>query len=135
MKKLLSTIIVIFGLSGCTVIDAYLMTKYDGNEYQIISEIRADASLAKNLCDDVSASKTNADAIYKKTSLFEVYSESIPRNENLISSSKELNKIAQGLKERYAGKDPVSSLFCKLKFSSIENSAKTIQHVVGGRPR
>lgn len=135
MKKLLLVASAVLTLNGCTLIDAYLMTKYDSNEYRIITEIRADASIAKNHCDDPKQSRDNAENMAKKTLLFEVYSEQIPRNTNNISASKELNKIAQGLKERYAGKDPVSPLFCKMKFQSLENSAQTMQHVIGARPR
>ena len=41
MKKLIAIVSVAL-LSGCAVLDAYLMT-YDANEYKIITEIRADA--------------------------------------------------------------------------------------------
>lgn len=135
MKKILLLVLSTWALNGCTLIDAYLMTKYDSNEYRIISEIRTDAAVYKGQCNDDKLSKDNADSIARKTLLFEIYSEQIPRNSNGISASKELNKIAQGLKERYAGKDLVGPVFCKLKFGSIENSAQTIQHVIGARPR
>ena len=52
----------------------------------------------------------------------------------LIEAAKSLNEIAQGLARRY-DTPPVPTLFCKLKYSSIENSAKVIQHTLGNRPR
>jgi hypothetical protein len=122
-------------LPGCTLIDAYLMAGFDPNEYLLITQIRTDAEAAKAQCDNVVASKSNAQAIAGKTQLFERYSEEIPRNDNGVSAAKSLNEIAQGLATRYAGTQPVSPVFCKLKFEGIESSAKVIQHVVGNRPR
>jgi hypothetical protein len=66
---------------------------------------------------------------------FENYSQEIPRNNNGINASRNLNEIARGLRDRYSAGATVSPTFCKLKFESIESSAKTIQHVVGSRPR
>ena len=134
MKNLLLALSLV-GLSGCTLVDAYLMTKYDPNEYRIIAEIRNDATVYKAQCDDATVSKSNAQLIADKTQLFEFYSQHIPRNTDSYSASKELNKIAQGLKERYTGTTTVSSAFCKLKYDGIANSANTIQHTLGGRPR
>lgn len=134
MKRLL-IVLSILALNGCALYDAYMMTGYDSNEYRIITEIRTDASVYKEQCDAAEASRMNAMAMSHKTMLFENYESQIPRNANGINASKELNKIAQGLKERYKNPGPVSPAFCRLKFTSIENSAETIQHVIGQRPR
>ncbi|CAB5215107.1 hypothetical protein UFOVP190_397 [uncultured Caudovirales phage] len=134
MKRLLA-VAVLLSLNGCALWEAYNLAHFDPNEYRIVTEIRTDASLYKDQCPDAAVSRANAQAIYLKTQLFENYSEQIPYNSNSIKASKELNNIAKGLKERYAGKDPVSPMFCKLKFESIEHSAQTMQHVLGNRPR
>lgn len=122
-------------LQGCAVVDAYLMTKYDPNEYRIIAEIRTDAGIYKRECSNPDLSKSNAALLAEKTQLFSNYSEHIPRNTNVIKSSAELNNIAQGLVEMYKKPAPPSAVFCKIKFETIENSAKTMQHVIGARPR
>lgn len=122
-------------LPGCTLLDAYLMTKYDPNEYQLITEIRADAMLAKKNCNDLVISKINATNLANKTHLFELYSQEIPRNQNVISASKSLNEIAQGLATRYNQSNMVSVAFCRIKFESIEDNATTMQHIIGARPR
>lgn len=134
MKKLIA-IIAVLSLNGCALYDAYMMTGYDSNEYLIITEIRTNAGISKAQCDDATASRLNAMAISNKTTLFQNYEEKIPRNNNGITASIELNKIAQGLRDRYNTGPAVSPLFCKLKFESIENSSKTIQQVIGNRPR
>ena len=135
MKRLL-IVLSVLALNGCAVYDALMMTGFDPNEYRVITEIRTDAGVYKGQCDSNDASRLNSMAISHKTMLFENYESQIPRNANGINASKELNKIAQGLRDRYKDpKTPVSAAFCRLKFQSIENSAETIQHVVGNRPR
>jgi hypothetical protein len=133
MKRILIALSIV-ALNGCALYDAYMMTGYDPNEYRIITEIRTDSYNYKQQCNNQLMSETNAVLIADKTQLFEFYEEQIPRNKNGINASKELNKIAQGLRVAYT-KGSVSPMFCKLKFESIENSAKTIQHVIGNRPR
>ena len=99
---------------------------------------RTDARMAgdyKTQCDDAAKSRLNSMAISYKTMLFKNYEEQIPRNKNGISASIELNKIAQGLRERYNSGVTTSPAFCKLKFEGIEHSADLIQHVLGNRPR
>ena len=135
MKKPLLIIGLSVLLSGCALVDAYLMTKYDPNEYKLITEIRADAQLAKKSCDDNNVSKMNAIIVANKTHLFELYSQEIPRNTNVINASKDLNEIAQGLEERYKQSTTISPAYCKLKFGSIESNATTMQHIIGARPR
>lgn len=133
MKRLL-IVLSVLSLNGCALYDAYMMTGFDPNEYRIIAEIRTDAYNSKQQCENKPMSEANAMLVADKTQLFEFYEEQIPRNKNGINASKELNKIAQGLKTAYA-KGTVSPLFCKLKFESLEHSAQTIQHVIGQRPR
>lgn len=134
MKKLL-LIAAVALLPGCALVDAYLMTKYDSNEYQLAVEIRTDAHLYKADCDNPLASKINAQSIADKTQLFEFYSEHIPRNNNGASASRNLNEIAQGLLKRYKSGDKVSPTFCRLKFEGIEIGAVTVQSVLAKRPR
>jgi hypothetical protein len=134
MKKLLLACAVSL-LSGCAIIDAYLMTHYDPNEYKIITDIRADAQSFKSQCEDAVTSKANAVKLAHKTQLFSLYSEHIPRNELLILASKDLNTIAQGLSDQYAKSDRVSTGFCKIKFSSIETNADNMQKTIAKRPR
>ncbi len=134
MRKLIIALFAV-SLSGCALYDAYMMTGYDPNEYRIITEIRTDAGEYKTQCEDAARSRINAEAMARKTALFENYSQEIPRNKNGINASRNLNEIAVGLRDRYYAGGTVSPAFCKLKFQSIESSAKTIQHVVGSRPR
>ena len=121
-------------LASCAVYDAVTMTGFDPNEYRIITEIRVDANHYKDACANPLLAQVNAVAMARKTDLFEAYSEQIPNNADGYKASTSLNEIAQGLAKRY-DTPPVSPLFCKLKYSSIENSARVIQHTIGNRPR
>ena len=132
MKRLIVLLLPL--LSSCAVYDAITMTGFDPNEYRIITEIRVDANHYKDACANPLIAQTNAVAIANKTDLFEMYSEQIPGNDDGYKAAKSLNEIAQGLAKRY-DTPPVPPLFCKLKYSSIENSAKVIQHTLGNRPR
>ena len=125
-------------LSGCsmltTLTDAYLM-KYDANEYKIITEIRADAQAYKKACSNELMSTPNAVAMAEKTNLFVLYTQYLPHNEPAKKASIELDKIAQGLKDQYVNSSKVSSVFCKIKFETIEHSAESIQKMTGAKPR
>ncbi len=134
MKKLL-LIPLVLALNGCALLDAYLMTKYDPNEYQLITTVRLQAQQSKEQCSDAAVSKTNAVRITSDTQLFMLYSEHIPRNKDMIDASKNLYDIAKGLNDQYAKSDKVSPAFCRIKFQNIETSADKIQTVVAGRPR
>ena len=134
MKKLIA-ISLLFALNGCALVDAYLMTKYDPNEYQIITNVRHQAQQAKEQCGDVAVSKNNSVRVTADTQMFMLYSEHIPRNKDMIDASKNLHDIAKGLSDQYAKSDKVSPAFCRIKFQNIETSADKIQSVVAGRPR
>jgi uncharacterized protein (DUF2342 family) len=111
------------------------MTKFDPNEYLIITEIKVDARHYSAECSNPLVIDSNATAMANKTELFEAYSEQLPSNGDGIKAAQALNEIAQGLLTQYNEQGKVSPLFCKLKFEGIEHSADTIQHVLGSRPR
>lgn len=133
MKKIFLSIFAL-SLTSCALWDAYMMAPYDGNEYMLITEIRATASVYRKQCDNPVLAPQNAQAISARTDLFEKYEELIPRNDNGFKASRALNEIAQGLNTAYL-KGPVSPVFCKLKYNNIEHSAELIQRVTAGRPR
>jgi len=132
MKKII--LLISIALSGCAVVDSYLM-KYDPGEYTIITEIRADAQNYKESCSNELMSTTNSVALANKTKLFVLFSEHQPHNEPVIKASIELDKIAQGLKTQYTNEGKVSPMFCKIKFESIEHSAEAMQKIIGAKPR
>ena len=134
MKKLLSAVFVL-ALNGCVAYDAYMLTSFDSNEYQLMAQIRVDARHFVTACANPVMSKPNAVAMANETELFVAYSEYLPHNSDAVNAARALNEIAQGLKDRYNSGGAVSPLFCRLKFNGIEHSADLIQQTLGNRPR
>ena len=122
-------------INGCAVYDAFMMAPYDPNEYKLITEVRVDAAFYRSQCDNPLLAPGNAQAISAKTNLFEKYQEMIPRNNNGYQSAKALNDITQGLSAQYSKSTTVSTVFCRLKYNTIEKSAESIQRTTAGRPR
>ena len=132
MKKLILLTVVL--LSGCaSLIDAYLM-KYDPNEYKLATDIRTQASFAKELCNYPLISKTNAENIVFLTTTLKNYAEQLPHNKPMQESSIQLNDIAQGLKNQY-NSEKVSEVFCRIKFKSIEDNSIKMQQIEGSKPK
>mgnify|MGYP003338154094 CR=1 FL=1 len=102
---------------------------------QQINDIRTSAYFAKSSCDTFQDAKTQSVNISNKTLTFKNYVQHTPHNDKVIAASGELDKIAQGLKDQYAKSDKVSPAFCKIKFTSIETSAETMQKIIGDKPR
>ena len=134
MKKLL-LIISIGLLSGCTLIDAYFMAKYDTNEYALINEVTVKSQLAQDDCKDYNVSKTNAKVVYESSLSFSKFTMYIPRNEDATKMSQKLLLLTKGTKEYYDTHDKVSEFFCKSKFQQINKSAEEIQSVLARKPR
>jgi hypothetical protein len=133
MKNLL--LMSLLALSGCSVIDAYMMGKFDNNEYQMITTIRYDAHIAQTTCDDFNKSKENAINLAHEIGVYSFYEGDFSHNDESINASKKLNDMVQELVKRYNTEEKVSTMYCKLKFGGIENGATLMQHVQGNRPR
>ena len=132
MKRLI--LITLLLLNGCALVDAYRMTKYDPNEYRMITEIRYSAQQAKTQCNNTTISQNNSINLSTQTHIFVLYSEHVPSNDQAIAAANELDAIAQGLSNQYT-KATVSAAFCRIKFENIETSADYMQKVIGARPR
>ena len=134
MKKVL--LILVF-LSGCAtfndIMDAYLM-KYDNNEYKLITEIRTKAGSAKNNCIDATESKRIAKELLYTSTFLMHYAEHLPHNKPIQHATVELNDMVKGLADKYDS-GSVSPVFCKIKFTSIEESANRMQQSEGKKPR
>ena len=139
MKKLLIALSIVT-LTGCATIQestlykAWMMPKFDNNEYSQINSIRTVANLGAGKCGTPEVVPV-VDTLYFKSVEFKNYSASIPHNEELVKMSAELAEIVKGLNERYHSKEAVSTAYCTLKFGTIEKNAVTIQNVTGAKPR
>ena len=129
------TFLILIGLlSGCSVLSESYNMKYDQGEYRLITDIRVDAQNFQDECTDPVQAKVNATIIKRRTDLFEAYVQYIPLDTDVQKASIELGNIAKGLEAQYK-KAPVSPTFCRIKLEVIEHAAKSMQAVIGNKPR
>jgi len=133
MKKLL-LILLISLLPGCALYDAYIMARFDNNEYALINRIRTEANLGAAKCGKPEVVAV-VDHLWATSVEFRNYTQSIPNNQEATKMGSELAEIVKGLSDRYKGTEPVSMVYCTTKFSSIERNAVNIQNVIGKKPR
>jgi hypothetical protein len=133
MKRLL-LVCVIFALSGCAVIDAYFMAKYDTNEYALINDIKTKAQVAEENCANNLLVTTQVNELYIKSLEFKNFATHIPRNEDSIKLSNKLLILTKDAKDQF-NKSAVSNFYCKAKLEQIVKSADTMQQAIGKKPR
>lgn len=133
MKKLLLLLIV--PLSGCTLVDAYLMAKYDTNEYALVNSVKTKSFIAQEDCNDRAKTLNHVDSIYEKSVEFKNFTFHIPRNQDAQNMSEKLVKLTQDTKDYYKKNEKVSEIFCKARYQQIFRSADTIQQTLGSKPR
>jgi hypothetical protein len=127
MKKLLLVCICVLQLSGCAVWDIYNQSKYDTNEYALVTEIRTLAQTSKG-CDAESVKK-----IYFTTLQLNNFSEYVAGNNK---KSVEMNTgLLNMVKELYNKPQPIAPMYCNAKLNIIEITAESIQKVTGTKPR
>ena len=133
MKRLL-IVCAIFALSGCAVIDAYFMAKYDTNEYALINDIKTKAQVAEENCSNNLLVTTQVNELYIKSLEFKNFATHIPRNEDSIKLSNKLLILTKDAKDQF-NKSTVSNFYCKAKLEQIVKSADTMQQAIGKKPR
>jgi hypothetical protein len=135
MKTLIATLIISTSLSGCALIDAYLMAGYDTTEYALVNRIKTQSELAVDDCKDAVKSKQNADNLYVTAVELKNFATNIPRNEDTAKLAGNLVELTKQGKEQYVKNPNVSETFCKLKLQQIGRSAEVAQKVIGKKPR
>ena len=133
MKKLLVAMLLV-GLSGCSLLEAYMM-KYDTNEYQYITEIRTMSQFGLLKCDNYDESKRRAEELSVKAATFVNFAQHLPYNTPTQKASVELNSMVQGFHDQYQKNAKVNPLFCKLKLGNIISSAESMQKTIGAKPK
>lgn len=125
---LLSSVIL---LSGCSLLDAYLMAGYDNQEYSLINKIRTKAQLSVENCSDIDTTKGNILELKALGKEYQNFAQHIPRNEESYKMASEMTKLINDVKVDQS----TSTVFCKLKMQQVERNAEKIQKVLGSKPR
>jgi LAS superfamily LD-carboxypeptidase LdcB len=130
MKKI--ALVVLVGLlSGCSLLDAYLMAGYDNQEYALVNKVRTTAQLAQKSCDKpIEANDQVKQLIYTSTEL-KNFTQHIPRNPEAFKMAGQLVELTNQIKFD----EKTSSIFCKMKLQQVERNAEKIQQVLGSKPR
>ena len=134
MKKLLPLTFVVL-LSGCTLLDAYFMAKYDTTEYALVNEIKTKAQVAEENCGNHILVVTQVNELYIKSLEFKNFTLHIPRNKDADNMSTKLLTLTKDTRDYFNKAEKISPIFCKAKLQQIVKSADTIQHVIGSKPR
>ena len=134
MKKLLPLAFVVL-LSGCTLLDAYFMAKYDTTEYALVNEIKTKAQVAEENCNNQLLVTSQVNELYIKSLEFKNFTLHIPRNKDADNMSTKLLILTKDTKEYFNKAEKISPIFCKAKLQQVIKSADTIQHVIGSKPR
>lgn len=134
MKKLIPLLFVSL-LSGCTLLDAYFMAKYDTNEYFIVNDIKTKAQVAEENCGNHILVVTQVNELYIKALEFKNFTTHIPRNKDTDNMSTKLLTLTKDTKDYFNKAEKISPIFCKAKLQQVVKSADTIQHVLGSKPR
>ena len=134
MKKLIPLAFVVL-LSGCTLFDAYFMAKYDTTEYALVNEIKTKAQVAEENCSNHLLVVTQVNELYIKSLEFKNFTTHIPRNKDANNMSTKLLTLTKDTRDYFNKAEKVSLIFCKTKLQQVINSADTIQHVLGSKPR
>lgn len=134
MKKLLIALFAV-SLSGCALVDAYFMAKYDTTEYALINSVKTKAQVAQETCNDTQVSKNKINDIHATAVEFRNYTFHLPRNEDATNMAGKLVALVGESKDHYAKTDKVSEFYCKQKLQQIVRSADTIQGPIGAKPR
>jgi hypothetical protein len=134
MKKLLPLAFVVL-LSGCTLLDAYFMAKYDTTEYALVNEIKTKAQVAEENCGNQLLVVTQVNELYIKALEFKNFTLHIPRNKDADNMSTKLLILTKDTRDYFNKAEKISPIFCKTKLQQVIMSADTIQHVLGSKPR
>ena len=135
MKKILITLLLTTSLSGCALFDAYLMAKYDTNEYALVNDIKTKAEIAEQNCNNQVLVVAQVNELYIKSLEFKNFTTHIPRNRDADNMSSKLLMLTKDTKDYFNKAEKISPIFCKAKLKQVVMSADTIQHVIGNKPR
>lgn len=135
MKKLIPVILFSSLLSGCSLIDAYLMAKYDTTEHDLVNKVAVYSAITKPYCAETGKMKDYAFTLYGYSSELKNFSSHLPRNEMTVKMTDELHIMVTELNNKYTTSDKVNKTYCELKLQSISESANDIQKAIAKRPR
>ena len=130
MNKFILSCFILISLSGCKAIDAFLMARYDTNEYGLVTKIKTLADTAQ--CNDKDSITESAKMMWLYSVELKNFTQYIPRNTESFDMASKLTEITVGLHNK---KGDMSAVYCEQKLKIITKTAEDIQKSLGGKPR
>lgn len=122
-------------LSGCMAIDAYNMSAFDTNEYQLVNQINSLSEIFMQRCNEPMKIKQASDLMFLRATELKNYTQFKPHNEDATKLSTLLYDQVQGLYNRYSAAEAVSEAYCRSKLDVIRSSTITMQTVIGSKSK
>ena len=126
MKKLLLLVLLIVGVSGCSML-SFIPSKWDYNEASKITDIQQSSRTLNCTVD----TKKGIDDLYYDVKWFETYA-LYKGSRDIVVVFAELANTVTELKDR-SDKGPVSKLYCDIKKKIIVQQADITAKAVQGR--
>lgn len=123
-------IIVLLSLSGCGLFPS----RFDSQEHAMIVNVHV-ISQDDGVCNTPNSAYMAAQTMYQDARWAWNYGRDIPDNEKMTKMTENLMAMTRELDDRYKKGDPVSVVYCKLKFKNIHQATDTILKVSARRPR
>jgi hypothetical protein len=132
MKTLLMALSLIV-LSGCAVVDRFIIAPFDPNEYALVNSLRSTSIQVKPNCSNISRDEVNQ--LYNIALNLKNYSQYLPRNDQTIKPVNTTYQMVSELKTRYNKENKLNKTYCELKIQSIIDATELTQRALGKRPR
>jgi len=132
MKTLLIALSLLV-LSGCAVVDKFLIAPFDSNEYALVNMLRTSSIQMKSNCSNLSREEVNQ--LYSVALTLKNYSEYLPKNDQTIKPVGVTYQMVSELKTRYEKEKKLNKTYCELKMQSITDASELTQKAIGKRPR
>jgi hypothetical protein len=101
----------------------------------LVNEIKTKAQVAEENCSNHILVVTQVNELYIKSLEFKNFTTHIPRNKDANNMSTKLLTLTKDTRDYFNKAEKISPIFCKTKLQQVINSADTIQHVLGSKPR
>ena len=120
-------------LSGCAVVDRFIIAPFDPNEYALVNSLRSTSIQVKPNCSNISRDEVNQ--LYNISLNMKNYSQYLPRNDQTIKPVNATYQMVSELKTRYNKENKLNKTYCELKMQSIIDATELTQKAIGKRPR
>ena len=127
--RILITILATLSLTGC-----WFTAHFDNVEYNGLTEIRYNASIAIDKCDKPDQIVSIAADLISRSHYLVMYSEHLPYNDETLAAYKKIEEEAKNFGKTLT-EMKMSQFYCKSKLKNISDDAEKIQKVVAKRKR